>query len=179
MGRGAYFASQSCKGHHGLPFPKWQTELARSAMQTCPWCFGVVNGSTFAAGVMAGRSGWYPLSCTSSPEGQLFNSGVLQTSGRCCRQRFNRLAGVHVPLFRIRIVCFVSPSTAVLVSSCNAKEPRSRRSARRWFFPCRRHHGLTGTGGCWIASPCLRLRERLLVSNLLTQVSRTSLHDDM
>ena len=126
MGRGAYFASQSCKGHHGLPFPKWQTELARSAMQTCPWCFGVVNGSTFAAGVMAGRSGWYPLSCTSSPEGQLFNSGVLQTSGRCCRQRFNRLAGVHVPLFRIRIVCFVSPSTAVLVSSCNAKEPHHR-----------------------------------------------------
>ena len=55
-----------------------------------------------------------------------FNSGVLQTSGKCFRQRFNRLASVHVPLFRIRIVCFVSPSTAVLVSSRNAKEPHHR-----------------------------------------------------
>ena len=54
------------------------------------------------------------------------NSGVLQTSGKCFRQHFNRLASVHVPFFRIRIVCFVSPSTAVLMSSCNAKEPHHR-----------------------------------------------------
>ena len=52
-----------------------------------------------------------------------FTSGVLQRSRKRIRQRFNRFANVSVPLIRIRIVCFVSSWTAVLVSGCNAKEP--------------------------------------------------------